>query len=235
MTSASPFSRWEALAIAAALTAAALALTTCYPVEALWVRLQPQQPVPIVLPDAAEKSWRFPSWVTYGRFTDSLLLLFGLMLALPRPKASGLCLGNIRDHWQKVLVIIGGPLLLTALVYPQLNYRPFAQADATIWLISPAAQDLIFGGTVYRILRPHFSSYIHPRVPIEWVLPVGGLFFAGWHIQNFAYMSAEYVCFQLLYTWAAYTFVGLTRQWTGSLLYVTIAHMTGNFIVWFVK
>ena len=64
---------------------------------------------------------------------------------------------------------------------------------------------------------------------------MGGLFFAGWHLQNFAYFPVWYVLLQLLYTWAAFTFVGLTRQWTGSLLYVTIGHMAGNFVAWYVN
>jgi membrane protease YdiL (CAAX protease family) len=242
--SAPTSSRWEAFSIAVAITVAAMALRTCAPVVALWDHAHPYRTYVFVALDGTrevqlepnpEPRWHFPTWLTFERYADSVMLLFGLVLTLPRPKASGLCVGNIQDHWQKLLVLISVPLLLMVLVYPQLSERPFANSDLSMWLISPLAQDLVFGGAIYRILRPHFSGSIHPKLPMEWVLPVGGLFFAAWHLQNLTSMSMGYVAFQLLYTWAAYTFVGLTRQWTGSLFYVTFAHMLGNFIVWCVR
>jgi hypothetical protein len=171
----------------------------------------------------------------YSRFADVFLILVGLILTLPVPRESGLRIGNIREHWKGVLLLTAGPVLLCALVYPRLPTQPFEKSDLSIWLTSPLAQDLMFGGVIYRILRPHFSSYVHPRVKMEWALPVGGLFFAGWHTQNFAVFPTGYVLFQLLYTWAAFTFVGLTRQWTGSILYVNLAHMAGNFVPWYVS
>jgi len=111
---------------------------------------------------------------------------------------------------------------------------PSRVRDISLWLTSPLAQDLFFGGVIYRLLRPHFSGRVYSWLPFEWVLPVGGLFFADWHVQNFAYFPVWYVFLQLLYTWAAYTFVGLTRQWTGTILYVVLGHMAGNFVAWYV-
>jgi hypothetical protein len=151
------------------------------------------------------------------------------------PRESGLRIGAIREYWKGVLVLTAGPVALCALVYPRLPQQPFNGSDLSIWLTSPLAQDLMFGGVIYRILRPHFSGYVHPRVKMEWALPVGGVFFAGWHVQNFMSFQAGYVVFQLFYTWAAFTFVGLTRQWTGSILYVDLAHMAGNFVPWYVS
>lgn len=246
MMHSSSLNRWEALALSLAITLTALALPSSNVVEALWHRLQPPPTYTLTNSrDGADKEWRIveqpakasllPSWVTFARFADTLLLLFGLALTLPARSASGLRIGDVRNHWRKLLLLIGGPLLLTAIVYPNLSVRPFAGADLSIWLISPAAQDLIFGGTVYRLLRPHFATPIHRRIPMEWTLPVGGLFFAGWHVQNYTHMPADYVTFQLFYTWAAFTFVGLTRQWTGSLYYIIFAHMAGNGLVWAVK
>jgi hypothetical protein len=171
----------------------------------------------------------------FSRFADLCLILVGLILTLPVPRESGLRIGNIREHWKGVLLLTAGPVLLCALVYPRLPTQPFEKSDLSIWLTSPLAQDLMFGGVIYRILRPHFSGHIHPRVKMEWALPVGGLFFAGWHTQNFAVFPTGYVLFQLLYTWAAFTVVGLTRQWTGSILYVNLAHMAGNFVPWYVS
>jgi hypothetical protein len=217
-----PLSRAEGLTLAAALTLLAVLLPWSQQVSDLY-------------------AWYFKSLPGfrdhYPRFTDLCLILLGLMLTLPAPRASGLRVGNLRQHWKGVLLLTVGPVLLCAVVYPLLpeRERPFRGADLNIWLTSPLAQDLIFGGVIYRLLRPHFSSHIHPRLPMEWALPVGGLFFAAWHLQNFGYFPAEYVWFQLGYTWAAFTFVGMTRQWTGSILYVTLAHMAGNFVAWYVN
>jgi membrane protease YdiL (CAAX protease family) len=214
-----PLSRAEALSLSAALTVLAIALPSSSYLNLLHEEYF--QKVPGI-------------GYHYHRFADLCLIAVGLVLTLPAPRESGLCIGRIREHWKGVLLLTAGPVLLCALVYPRLPERPFQGSDLSIWLTSPLAQDLIFGGVIYRLLRPHFSSYIHPRLPMEWVLPVGGLFFAGWHLQNFDSFPAGYVLFQLVYTWAAFTVVGLTRQWTGSLLYVTLAHMAGNFVPWYV-
>lgn len=208
--------RFEALSLSAALTIVAMVLPDSLEMLSLW-------------------RWLWSphyAWLQFHRFADGVLILLGLVLVLPAPRASGLCIGDIRKHWKGVLLVVGGPVLLTAIVYPNLPNQPFHNVDLTIWLTSPVAQDLIFGGVIYRLIRPHFSTRVHRKLPFEWALPVGGLFFAGWHLQNFMSFSPGYVCFQLLYTWAAFTIVGLTRQWTGSLIYVTIAHMSGNFIAW---
>jgi Type II CAAX prenyl endopeptidase Rce1-like len=214
-TPVSPPGRLEALSLAAGLTVLAMVLPSSDPVRHLY-----------------QAHFQGVPGLNSSRFADLVLILVGLVLTLPAPRASGLCVGRIREHWRKVLVLTAVPVALTAIVYPLLPERPFANSDLSIWLTSPLAQDLFFGGVIYRLLRPHFAGRVHPGLPFEWVLPVGGLFFAGWHLQNLAYFSAEYVAFQLAYTWAGYTVVGLTRQWTGSLAYVTLAHMAGNFVVW---
>jgi Type II CAAX prenyl endopeptidase Rce1-like len=212
----SQFHRVEALSLAAALTVLAATL-----------------PFSWLLQHVYEAHFRGHDWLNLARFSDLVLIAVGLMLTLPDPRGSGLCIGRIREHWKGVLLVTGVPVLATAIVYPLLPRRPFAGSDLSIWLTSPLAQDLIFGGVIYRILRPHFAERVHPRLPFEWVLPVGGLFFAAWHVQNFTAFEPEFVVFQLLYTWAGYTIAGLARQWTGSLLYVTLAHMEGNFVAWY--
>jgi membrane protease YdiL (CAAX protease family) len=164
---------------------------------------------------------------------DFALLLLGLPLAIAAPRRAGLRFGDIARHWPKVIVVCGIPLLLTALVYPRLAERPFAGMPASMWLISPPAQDLLFMGVIYGCLEPHFGHYVHPRLPIRRVLPLGGLFFAAWHLPwIFNGASPGYVAFMCAYTFLGYTVVGLCRQWTGSVLYVTAAHVAGNYIAW---
>ena len=152
----SQFQRWEALSLAAALTILAITLPSSRQLGLIY--LEHIQGLP---------------WLSYPRFADLVLIAMGLILVLPCPRASGLCIGKIREHWKGVLLMTGGPLLLTAIVYPQLDERPFRGSDLRIWLTSPLAQDLIFGGVLYRILRPHFSTHVHRRLRMEWALPVG--------------------------------------------------------------
>jgi membrane protease YdiL (CAAX protease family) len=45
-------------------------------------------------------------------------------------------------------------------------------------------------------------------------------------------MSPAFLAFQLLYTSAGFVLTGLSRQWTGSLLYATLSHSGVNFIAW---
>src|SRR5207244_4387542 len=100
------------------------------------------------------------------------------------------------------------------------------------WLVSPAAQDLLFCGYVYTILDEAFPGPVHPRVPMNRTIFLTAFFFSLWHVPNFQYWPVKFVCLQLCYTFAGAAFVGLSRQWTGSVIYVTAAHMAGNCYAW---
>lgn len=45
-------------------------------------------------------------------------------------------------------------------------------------------------------------------------------------------MNTTFVCQQMAYTFAGGIDLGLTRQWTGSICFVTLTHMKVNFIAW---
>ncbi|MDP2983899.1 MAG: CPBP family intramembrane metalloprotease [Candidatus Latescibacter sp.] len=164
-----------------------------------------------------------------------LSLTYGLFLVLPSLSRSGIRIGDIRSHWRGVLFACGIPIILTAIVYPLLPVRPFADSAAGMWLISPLAQDLVFIGFLYGRFEILFPTFIHPRFRIKWALLISALFFSAWHLPNFSTMPAEFVVFQLFYTVLIYLAAGLSRQWTGSILYFTLAHSCINFIVWWVK
>lgn len=168
-------------------------------------------------------------WATYVRI---LFLMFGLALVLPTRRRSGLIVGDIRTHWRKVVLVCGGPVLLTLLVYPQLPVRPFANAGSHMWLISPFAQSLVFIGYIYGRLEPLFPSFIHPRVQVRWALVITAGFFAAWHLPGFTSLPVGYAVFQLGYTGIAYVIPALSRQWTGSIFYVALCHTAINFIAW---
>lgn len=172
-------------------------------------------------------------WLPYELFHNLVLLLLGLLLALSAPRQSGLRIGEIREHWRGVLLVCGLPILASALVYPNLQVRPFAESHWSMWSISPLAQELVFTGFIYGQLNRVFPGWIHSRIPLNRALVLSGVFFAIWHLPNLAEgMPGRYMAFQLCYVFLGAVTVGLARQWTGSIWYVAITHTVINAIAW---
>lgn len=157
-------------------------------------------------------------------------LLFSLILIGHDPVGYGLKLGTIRDRWPWILGLCILPIVVTWFVYPQLPYRPFSGQSACNWLISPLAQDLLFAGYFYERFKELFPGSISERIPIEKTIPITATYFALWHTVNFLYWPAEFVVFQLVYTFVGACLMGIMRQITGSLIYIVFVHMTVNWI-----
>jgi membrane protease YdiL (CAAX protease family) len=166
-------------------------------------------------------------------YVNLVFLALGLLLTLPCRRRSGLRVGAIREHWKKVLLVCGGSVLVTAIVYPLLPTRPWGQVPMTMWLISPLAQSLIFIGYLYGRLQEAFPGHVHARVPIERGLLLTVCFFGLWHVPNFGSLPFGYVVFQLFYTSVLAIIPGLSRQWTGSIWYAVLCHSAINFIAWY--
>ena len=165
---------------------------------------------------------------------DLILLVLAIALVAPTLKRSGVCLGDIHKHWKKVASVCLLPSILVAIAFPLITPKPFVGYSTTMWLISPLAQALIFIGYLYGRLALVFPSVIHDKLRIHWALVIAALYFAAWHIPNFAgNASASFVVFQLIYTFVLFIIVGLSRQWTGSVLYYTLTHASINFIAWY--
>lgn len=158
-----------------------------------------------------------------------VLLAFGLALALPRRRRSGLRIGQIRANWLRVLLVCAVPVVVTAIVYPRLPVQPFNGGRLEMWLVSPLAQDLVFQGFLLGRLERSFPP--RSRLGFGAALVVGALFFSAWHLPNLASgMPRGFVAFQLAYTAAGFMLTGLSRLWTGSILYATLSHSAVNFI-----
>jgi membrane protease YdiL (CAAX protease family) len=170
--------------------------------------------------------------IDWPNFYDLVCLAFGLLLALPTARRSGLRVGAIRGHVIGTLVVCAIPVVATILVYPRLPTRPFAGQRMGMWLVSPLAQDLVFVGYLYGRFREVWTGVVHPRLRVGWALVVTCVFFAAWHVPNFASIQAGYVVFQLVYVFLGLLLVGMSRQWTGSIVYATATHMAVNFIAW---
>ena len=101
----------------------------------------------------------FNTW-GFSNYFDCLCLIFGLILCLTTPRRSGLRIGTLRPHHWNVLVIVAVPIVLTAIIYPRLPVKPFANMSISMWLISPLAQDLIFSGYLYGLFAQRRRSPI---------------------------------------------------------------------------
>jgi membrane protease YdiL (CAAX protease family) len=199
---------------------AAAVITFAYPwlAEEIAARTWP------LLPRAWQSAVGERDWYGVGE------LAYGLLLALPTWRACGLRLGNIGRHWRGVLFVCGLPVALTALIYPRLPERPFAGGGDAFWLLSAPAQELVFTGFLYGRFERLFPALIHPRLPVRQALLVTAAFFAAWHLRNFEDVSAGFVLFQLTYTFLGFVWVGLARQWTGSVLPGMATHMVINYL-----
>lgn len=179
-------------------------------------------------------SWRFQSRYVQWSY-DCLALALAALLAVPTPHRSGIRVGRFSQHRWTVLAIMAVPILLTAMIYPRLQTRPFAGMSASMWVVSPLAQDLLFIGYLYGRFEPLVSRPLVRRVPVNFALIITALFFAAWHLPNLRAMPAGYVMFQLVYVFVGFIWTGMTRLLTGSILYSVLVHMAVNAIAWYVK
>jgi membrane protease YdiL (CAAX protease family) len=167
----------------------------------------------------------------YGTLYDTATGVLPLLLCLGAPLRCGFRLGVWKDRTLKVLGVCVLPVILTGIIYP-LTSRPFSGYPIGCWLVSPAAQDLLFTGYLYGLLDVAFPGPIHRRVRVNRAVLITAVFFALWHVPNFFGISTAYVCFQLLYTAIGGAWVLLARQMTGSILPGIATHMAVNFIAW---
>lgn len=176
------------------------------------------------------ESMRTREWFVW--YHELLSLAFAFLLVSGSLKRSGLRLGTIKHHWRGVLVVCSIPIILTALINPFLPEKPFANASFHMWLTSPLHQDLIFSGFLYGRLVQVAPSYLHKKIRIRWALILTAAFFSLHHLANIHFLSGGYLIFQLIYSFLGLLLVGLSRQWTGTILYVLFVHVSVNLIGW---
>lgn len=216
LVSAERSRRLEELALAFTLTATAVLLHGSRLVQVLWQRYLGTSTI-----------WTYPTVVAL------VFLGFGLMLAAPARQRSGLTLGHRPPSWMALIALVILPIVGVAVVYPALPERPFALASRSMWLISPAAEEVWFLGVMYGRLDAVFPEYLHPLIPIRQALPLTALFFSLLHLQGlFSVLSAGFLIFQLGYTFIGCVLLGTSRQWTGSIVYATVTHTAVNYIAW---
>ena len=167
----------------------------------------------------------------FSNLWDAVSVGMPLVLCLATPVRSGLRIGVWRGHAWAVLGICALPVVATAVIYP-LTSQPFTHDRVGGWLISPAAQELLFTGYLYGLLDRAFSGSIGRRIHVRYAVPLTAVFFMLWHVANFAGIQPSYVVFQLTYTFIGGAWLLLVRQLTGSLMPGIVTHMAVNFLAW---
>lgn len=162
---------------------------------------------------------------------DLLSGVMPLLLCLGAASRSGLCLGTWKPRFWNIAVVCAVPAVLVAIVSP-FTSQPFKGDRIGSWLISPAAQDLLFSGYLFGLLKVWFPGRLIRLVPLDRAVVLTAVLFSLWHTPNFVGIGAAFVTFQLFYTFLFYCWILRTRQWTGSILPVVIAHMAANFVDW---
>ena len=168
--------------------------------------------------------------IGYSNFHSLWFLLFSTLLVVNDPVGFGLRIGDIKDQWPWILLICVVPIVATGIIYPMLPVKPFAGKPVNVWLISPLAQDLLFCGFLYRKFEIHFPGVVSKRFPLKKTIVITAAFFSLWHTTNFFTFPPEYVWFQLVYTFVGACVMGVTRQLTGSIIYIVLVHMSVNWI-----
>ncbi len=167
----------------------------------------------------------------FADFWSLLTLLVPALLCAGAPSRSGLRIGRWKSRGWKVLGICVLPVVLTATIYP-FTSQPFTGRHVGIWLITPAAEDLLFTGYLYGLFDVVFAGSISRRLRVNRAVVITAAFFSLAHVSNFLGIGAPYVVFQLIYTLLGGAWLLLARQLTGSLLPGLATHMAVNFIAW---
>lgn len=167
----------------------------------------------------------------YDNFYDGLSVLTPLLLCIGSPRQHGLRIGDWITHRWKLLGVTLGPVI-AVFVCSRYTSQPFAEGRIGSWLISPAAQDMLFAGYIYTLLASAFPGPAARRLGVGKAVFLTAAFFSLWHVPNFTGMSAPFVAFQLLYTFLFGLCSFSARQWTGSIVPGLLSHMACNLLAW---
>ncbi len=163
----------------------------------------------------------------------SIGLVVASLLVTAAPLRSGLIVPRLQNVWPRVIgtcvgCVAGG--LFIAYQTHTLELRSIDH-DHWLWLVGPIGEDLVIAGFLFGKFDSLWPGPLFRWLPVRRTVVLTAVFFALYHALNFQSMNST-----RLYTQSAVVFliaaaVCLTRQWTGSILFVMLTHVAFAFFM----
>jgi hypothetical protein len=157
-----------------------------------------------------------------------------MMLCLFTPCACGLGLGPIR-RWQSYdlncAIVAAIPPLCVAIVYANLDSKPFSGQSSSFWLQGSIAQDLLLSGFVYARLSELWGTPGESwREAFAWPMIATPILFVLWHWPNVHFLTHGYFAFQCVYVFLGGWWMLNLRRWTASIWPGAVTHVIVNYL-----
>ena len=156
------------------------------------------------------------------------ILFLGFALTLWAPRSFGLAWA---DTWRsrRVVLVIGGTMTITACVAMLFIATPFHGGSWAIFLCVPLAEELLFRGFIFAVLRDAFPSKVSVgRHRFSLATLLSAVAFGLWHLGGLVRPENGFVLFQVGYTTVAGFLFAIMRERTGSLIAPLLVHAVVN-------
>lgn len=170
--------------------------------------------------------------VARGAIYSSYLLLIGLAIALWRPYAFGLGLGDSIRRWRLVVGAAAGMAALTAVVLLAVSATPYADAS---WVnevvIVPLTEELVFRAVLFSALLVAMSRLHPPATAATLAIVINALAFGLGHATNLFWLPASFVVPQVAYAVVIGVVAAFVMLKTRSVYPAMLVHAAVNAVV----
>ena len=213
--------RFEWLVVAGALVAALAAVP---PYAAEWAH--------------GSLSWLGAIWFDqhFGRENlDAVFAVaFALLLVLPHPVRAGLTLPTVRSAKWRTLAVVASSVAVVAVFGRRLNAPPLRGSGTgyAAWLFGPVAEDVLFAGLLFGRFAVLWPGPVARWLPIDRAAVLAAVYFGLWQARLLRTFDPPTVLPLMAWAAAGGLAMGLVRQWTGSVLFVAVTHVTAGWLLW---
>jgi membrane protease YdiL (CAAX protease family) len=170
--------------------------------------------------------------VARGAVYSSYLLLIGLAIALWRPRAFGLGLGDTISQWRLVGGAVVGMAALTAVVLLAMSPTPYADAA---WqneiLLVPVSEELVFRAVLFSALLAAMGRLHAPARAAPLAIGISAAAFALGHATNLFWLPASFVVPQVAYALVIGLVAAFVMLKTRSVYPAMLVHAAVNAVV----
>lgn len=167
-----------------------------------------------------------------GVLFSSWLLLIGLPIVAVHPRAFGLALGSVAEHWRLVVATVAAAVAVTAAII--LTVRPVPYSDAS-WFIEivdvPVTEELVFRGVLLTVLLAVLRRLHAPGRAAALAIVFDGLAFGLAHAANATALDPGFVASQVTFAVVLGTGCAFLMARTGSLYPAILLHAAVNAVV----